>query len=404
MPDFYYQASNKKGKKITATVNAKSPLTVARELNEKGYKITSIKKVNESSQSNKKRKKLEFKKNEKINLINFSKQLSVLIKAGIPIVEAIKVLNQKEENDTNYKVMNDIIESLQAGGSFYEALNKKPNYFPHLYQQMIRAGEKTGLLEEVLNELSKYYDWQLKLKNEIKSVLYYPIIVLAVALTAIFFMLVYVVPAFSEIFEAQNSQMPLITIFIVNVSYFLADNLVLIIVFLVTLILIIFKFLKTDKAKDKIDFLKINLPVVGKIYGQFVMIRIASILSLLLDNGLNLSESLELLENIVDNQVLKRELFQYKCGVQEGKQLSKLMKKSSVFTSLYLKLIKVGEETGSLSVMLVQAVEFYEREVRLSLNKIITFIEPVMLVLMAMVVGFIALAVILPMFNMYTIF
>ena len=405
-PEFNYTAKDKMGKILSGIRSAESPLTIARELKTEGYHIEKINKVSdmEVEEKNKGQKLNYFKRITLSELIIFTDQFKIMIKSGIPIIESLQIIGEQTENLVIKKIIYNIQQHIEKGGGLSEALAKYPEFFPGLYCQLISAGERIGSLETVLDDLASHYKEHLKLKKEITGALYYPLIVLITALIAVVFLITFVVPGFVEIFNELNGNLPLPTKLVIKISNLLKNNIITISIISIITFISVFILSKTEKFRAYYQMFVFKIPFIGKVKKYSIIIRFSSTLSLLLENGLNLLDSLFITENIINNVVIKEIITDARFRVREGKQLSEIFYESNCFPLIMTKMMKAGEEAGALPDMLDAVSEFYENKLKESLETGITMIEPILIISMAFVVGFIAISVILPMFNMYSIF
>ena len=404
-PQFNYTATNKSGKTISGKTNAETPLDIAQQLKKQGYYIKEITKAGKPGIKKRIGNKI-FKSTEKTglsDLIVFTEQFRVMINAGIPLIESLQIISEQINNEKFKDVIQNIEEHIEKGGSLSEGLSKYPDHFPGLYCKLIEAGEKIGGLERILADLALHYKNQLKFRNKLKGALYYPLIVIAAATVSIIFLITFVVPGFVEIFASFDAELPFATRLILNLGNFSKNNIGYIFITTISLIFLLIKFYKSDRGKRFWDRLIFKIPFIGKIQQHSIVIRFSSTVSLLLNNGLNMSETLVLMEKIIENIIIKQMIVKARVSIREGKQLSEVIKENYIFPVMMVKMMKAGEEAGALPEMLEEVSAYFEDELHKSLETAITMIEPVLIIGLALVVGFIALSVILPMFNMYSI-
>jgi type IV pilus assembly protein PilC len=405
-PLFDYIAENKAGEVLNGRRRADTPLKIAQELKNEGYYIKTIKKINNAENNNKtvRTKKIFTRKLKLADLIIFTEQFKVMIKSGIPLLESLQIIKDQVEKQRLKNIIEYIHQHVEKGGSLSEGLEEYPELFPKLYCQLIRAGEKVGILETVLEDLALHYKTQHRFKKEVKGALYYPLIVMITAVVAIVFIVTYVVPGFVDIFNQLETQLPLTTQIVLSISIYLKNNILKILLIIILQSFLIITFFKTNKGKYYYDRVILKVPFIGKIKNRSIVIRLCSTLSLLLANGLNLLEALAIVEKVMNNTLIKQIITKARVQVREGKYLSEVFYKSDKFPGLMLKMLKAGERAGALPEMLQTVSEYYEEEVKKALETGVSMIEPVLIIVLALVVGFIAVSVILPMFNMYSVF
>ncbi len=398
-PMFNYVAKNREGEELKGSLEADNSSMVASQLKEKGYYVTSI---NEK----KKRKSLgeyfKFRKRVKINdLAVFSQQFSVMINAGISLVEALGILRAQTEKATFKEVIAKVQEDVETGTGLAEAMSKYPEVFPDLYCQLIRAGETGGVLDTVLNKLAAHYERQDELNKKVKSALYYPIVIFIVAVAVVIFLLVKVVPQFVVMFEGFGAELPLPTRILLGSSEFVQSYWYIILIILGIILFAISAYKNTPKGSYRFDKLLLKIIVVGDMMKKVYISRITSTLAILLDSGVDLLSSLAIVEDVVGNKVYGQILTDARIQVREGVNLSEPLTNRDEFPRMVVQMIKVGEEAGNIGEMLTKVSNFFDREVESSVDGAISLIEPVMIVLLAVIVGFVAISIVTPMFDMF---
>lgn len=401
-PVFEYEAKNREGEKINGVLEVEDASLAAKQLREKGYFITSL---NQKTKKKDAGGYFSFSKRVKISdLAIFSQQFAAMIDAGISLVDALEILRGQIDHPRLKEVIIGIQEDVETGSGLSEAMLKYPDVFPDLYCQMIRAGETGGILDKVLNQLAEHYERQDKINGKIKSALYYPATILLVAIVVIIFLITNVVPQFVSIFSSIGGALPLPTRILLSVSDFLQHYWWAIIMGITAIILILYNYKKTPRGEYWFDRLILKVPVIGKMMKKIFLSRLTNTLAILLDSGVDLLSALTVVENVIGNQVFARILTEARVQVREGVTLSQPLSETKVFPSMVVQMIKVGEEAGSLEQMLKKISDFYEREVEASVEGTISLIEPVMIVCLAIVVGFIVISIVMPMFDMFQYF
>ncbi len=398
-PVFHYIAKNKNGDELKGSIEAESSSMVASQLKEKGYYITSIKE--------KKRRKsvgeyLQFDKRIKISdLAVFSQQFSVMINAGISLVEALETLKRQTENKKFADVISRVQEDVETGSGLAESMAKYPKAFPDLYCQLISVGEAGGVLDQVLIKLAAHYERQDELNGKVKSALYYPVTILVVAVAVVVFLLLKVVPQFVSMFEGFGAQLPLPTRILLGSSKFIQSYWYIIMLIIAIIAFALYYYKNTPKGEYKFDKLLLELPVLGNMMEKVYISRITSTLAMLLNSGVDLLSSLAIVENVVGNKVYGQILTEARIQVREGVSLSEPLSNNEEFPRMVVQMIKVGEEAGNIGEMLNKISNFFDREVEASVDGAISLIEPVMIVFLAVIVGFVAVSIVTPMFDMF---
>lgn len=404
-PYFKYVAKNSKGEEIEKIVKSETPIAIAKKVKSKGYHITEIKKT-ESIESKKENKNyfLIKKKIDKSELLLFTEQFSVMIGSGLTIVESLLILQDQIKNKHFKKSIKKISQNIEKGSSLSESVKQEKSIFPYFYQQMVKIGEMAGVLPKILKDLSLYYKWQLDIRKKILSSLYYPMLLLGATFVTIIFLLTYVIPSFEDIFQTFNAQLPYPTRVILFLSKNIKKNFIYIILFLIVFILLIRLYFNTDNGSHIRDKLILKLPFISKIKKYIILWRFSNMLNLLIKNGLSLLESLIIVEKITKNRVIKKMIHTIQINIREGQDLSTALSESNFFPKIMIKMINTGEKTGRLEEMLKELSNFFHNKLNDYVKKTVTVLEPILVILMAAIIAFISISVLLPMFNMYSLF
>jgi len=398
-PQFEFTAKNKKGEMIKDNLEAESKSVLASQIRDRGYFITEIK-------EKKKRKTVSeifdsYKRVKIKDLAVFSQQFSAMINAGISIVEALNIITRQTEHPKLKGVLDEVQNDVETGVSLADAMAKHPNVFPELYVQLIRAGETGGVLDGILNKLAAHYERQDELNGMVKSALYYPLVIFIVGIAVVVFLMLNVVPQFVTMFQDFGTELPLPTRMLLGLSSFMQNYWWLLMAAALIGFYVLYKYYKTPEGKIRADKLLLKIPVVGKMMEKVYVSRFSSTLAILLDSGVDLLSSLEIVEDVVSNKVYADILSDSRVRVREGSTLSEPLQKSKRFPAMVVHMLKVGEETGSMGQMLTKVSDFYDRQVESAVEAAISLIEPLMIVFLAVMVGFVAISIVTPMFDMF---
>ena len=411
---YAYKARGRGGEISNGSIEAESRKEAARELRERNLYAVSIEKLEESS-----KKKSKFSLNMEIDLselnlfgagyktaelANFAQRLSVLISAGIPLVRAITIIKNQSDAGHEKKMLKGLLSRVEAGETLSSALKEYPKYFPKLFIHLIKAGETGGVLDEVLAELVEYYRKRDKINKEVKSALYYPIVIVIVAVVAVFILIGFVLPSILNMLTGFGGEIPLPTQILIFLSNFISSYWWAILIAVIAAALLISHYIKTPEGKLKKDKLLLKIPVIGDLIRKVVIARFASTLSLLIQSGVNIINALPVIEEVVNNEVFADILLETRMRVREGSPLSEPIKKSGEFPPMVVQMLKVGEESGNIEEMLNKISDYYDMEVENAIEGSISLIEPVMIIILAVVVGGIVASVILPLFSIYSSF
>ncbi len=400
MPVYEYNAISTTGKKLKGNVDAENIRIARQKLKSQGIYVTDIKEGLENNVS--KKGEINFGKN-KISLKDLSiitSQLTTLIIAGLPLVNALQALTEQTESRNIKRILTDVRESVEEGNAFHKSLANFPKAFPKLYVNMIESGEASGKLDSILENLSKYLEGQLALRRQVTSSLFYPTLMFAFCTLVVIGLLAFVVPSIVEIFEKQGGTLPLPTRIVVGLSAIIIHYWWVIIIGIVGIFTSIKKYAQTEKGKFNIDLLLIKLPLIGKLYTKVATARIASTIGTLFSGGVQLLSCLDIGKNIVNNVHFRSSLEQARDGVEKGKSLSSELSKSGLFPPLLSHMIAVGEKSGQLEQMLTRAAKAYEDEVKNTLAAITSLIEPLMIIGLGGIVFSIVISILMPMVGM----
>ena len=398
-PEFKYEAKNKKGDKTEGVIEAEDSSQVVQKLKNQGYYITSLKEKKSSKDLS---EIFNLQKKVKLSdLTMFTQQFSVMIDAGVSLVESLQIMRKQLEHPRLKEVITTIQEDVETGSSLSEAMDEHSDVFPRLYRQLIKAGETGGVLDTVLKQLTEHYRRQDELMNTIKSSLYYPLTILVVAVAVVIFLVVKVVPTFVSMFADLGAQLPLPTRMLLATSSFLNNFWwAILLIFLIGGYLF-YRASQTSAGKYKLDQLLLNIPVIGSAARQIYIARFSSTLAILLDSGVDLLSSLAIVENVVGNSVYAEAIVEARINVREGSSLSETLADKDIFPDMIVQMINVGEESGSIGDMLYNISDFYQRKVQSAIDGVVSLIEPILIVGLAVVIGFVAISIVTPMFDMF---
>lgn len=331
----------------------------------------------------------------------FTRQLSTLLGAGMPLVPSLSILMQQEKNPLLKKTLAQIREQVNEGKSLTDGMSEFPRIFPPFYLNMVRAGEASGTINLVLERLADFSENQQALMNKIRSALAYPIIMFVIGTSVIFLLMAFVVPKITGIFTDMNQTLPLITTILIKVSNFLKSFWWMILILLgVTIAAFRYTTTATQNGRRMWDGVKLKLPVFGQINKKIAIARFCRTLATLLQSGVPLLAAMEIVRNIVNNVIIGDAIHQAAKDLEEGKGLSGPLTKSGLFPPLVTEMIAVGEQSGSLEAMLNRIAVAYENESQTNIMVMTSLLEPVMILVMGLVVGFIVVSILLPIFEM----
>jgi general secretion pathway protein F len=333
----------------------------------------------------------------KANLLEFTTELTALLEAGLPLDRSLNILAGIAERKENQELIRSILQTIRGGTSFSDALQRHPRVFPRLYINMIKAGEAGGVLPVVLEKLTEFLESTQELKEQVWSSMIYPIILLSFGGLSIIFLLTYVLPKFSVIFAEMGSSLPLSTKLLLSFSQALKSYWWVALILIVFFWLLFRTYIKSEQGRFRWD--KIKLKLVGDIIRKLETARFCRTLGTLIKSGVPLLQALKNSRDVVNNQAIASALEDVSTGVKEGKGMALPLSSSQIFPPLALSMIKVGEETGQLDEMLLKVAVTYEKSLRVSIKRFISFMEPAMILGVGLIIGFIVLSMLMAIFS-----
>jgi type IV pilus assembly protein PilC len=333
----------------------------------------------------------------------FTRQFSVMLDAGLPLVQCLDILGQQQDNKYFQKVILQTRADVEAGMTLAEAMAKHPRVFEPLYTNMVAAGETGGILDIILQRLSTYLEKMVKLKSDVKSALIYPIAVIVIAIIVISVIMIVVIPAFKNIFEGllgPGERLPWLTELVVSISHFMAGYWWLIAIFIAILVFALKLYYKTENGQHVIDGLLLKLPIFGQILMKIAVARFSRTLSTLLSSGVPILESLDITARTAGNIIIAEAIQRIRTGIEQGQTFIEPLKASNVFPIMVSQMIGVGEQTGALDAMLSKIADFYEQEVDAAIANLLSLMEPAMILFLGVSIGTIVIAMYLPLFTL----
>lgn len=411
MPVYEYSALNKKGKSVSGIIDAESSVAARHKLRSTQIYPVSIKETTETSAHKSasfvaiwfSNLGASFTRVRQSEVALVTRQLATLVGAGFPLVTALDTIIPYVKSQGFKRILAQVKDSIVEGNSFAAALQPFPGVFSSLYVNMVRAGESAGTLEIVLERLAEITEKQQALNSRIKSAMAYPILMAAVGVAVLFFLIAYIVPSIASIFEDMGKNLPLITQILITSSDLLKKHGWAILAAIVVLIIGIRLYRKTPKGRYQWDKTMLRLPMVGLLIKKLAVARFARTLGSLLANGVTMLTAMEIVKNIVGNVILADAVEKAAEDVGKGQGLGASLSETDVFPGLSIQMIQVGEQSGELEAMLDKIADVFENEVESTILGLTSLLEPIMILVMAVVVGFIVLSICLPIFEMNTL-
>ncbi|MFP4668191.1 MAG: type II secretion system F family protein [Desulfosalsimonas sp.] len=398
---YAYKAINETGKQTSGTIEAESPEDAREKISGSGLIPVSVKNGTAASGTDITKKiNLKLSRIKLPDLIIFSKQFKTLFEAGIPMTRLMEVLEQQTENPKLKKTAARINRDIQSGMSLTEAFREHPKIFSTLYCSMIQAGEASGRLSEVLERLIYLLQHEHKVKSDIKSAMQYPVIVLVALAAAFLFLLTFVVPRFVDIFNQAGIDLPLPTRICLVLHNWIVVYWPVTLAIVAAVIIGLYFYIRTEHGSYYKDYLLLKLPIIGPVFEKGAMARFASIFAILQTSGVGVLDAFEVLSGTIGNSAISKEFEEIQEQLKEGRGISDPLSKARFFTPLVVHMVAIGEESGNLDDMLKEVSVHYDDEVEYAVGRMAEAIGPVLILALAGVVGFFALAIFLPMWDL----
>lgn len=330
----------------------------------------------------------------------FTRQFSVMIDAGLPLVQSLEILSNQQENRAFQKTLVGVRTAVEGGSTLANALRQHPKVFDDLYTNMVEAGETGGILDNILQRLSSYIEKNVKLKSQVKSAMIYPAATLIIMVGVVILLMWKVVPTFTQLFLGLGADLPAPTRLVIAISNFVQDWIFFMFVGMILLVVAIRFYYKTPGGRYAIDALMLRMPLIGILLRKIAVARFTRTLGTLIASGVPILDGLNITARTAGNAVVERALLKVRKAVEEGRTIVEPLKATDVFPSMVAQMIGVGEQTGALDAMLAKISDFYEEEVDASVKDLLTAMEPIMLVALGGIVGGIVISMYLPLFSL----
>ena len=405
MAKYAYKAMNKEGKEIFGVIEAETPALAVNDVRNLGLYPTQVREARKSDEKRARGQKggigeLYFGGVNTKQLCIMTRQLATLIDAGLPLLRSINVLIAQQKASKLKDILYEISGDIQSGATFSEGLAKHPKQFDRLFVNMVRAGEVGGMLEVVLNRLATFMERRQKLKRQVRGAMIYPVAVVVISTAIVLFLLTYVVPEFGEIFLDFGATLPWMTMFLIDVGNFiLYEWWKMLLWFNGTVIF--FKIMgKISLVKRIMDRVWLKVPLIGDLVTKVAVARFARTLGTLITSGVPILQSLRITKETIGNEVIEIAIQKVHDSIKEGDTIAAPLDEAKVFPAMVVNMIDVGEETGSLDSMLMKVADIYDAEVEAAVETLLRLIEPVMIIVLGGIIGFIVIALYLPIFTL----
>jgi type IV pilus assembly protein PilC len=330
----------------------------------------------------------------------FTRQFSVMIDAGLPLVQCLEALGVQQENKVFQSVLQAVRTEVESGSTLAFAMRQHPRVFDDLYTNMIAAGEAGGILDTILQRLSSYIEKAVKLKRAVQSAMIYPVVVLTIAVGVIILILWKVVPIFSNLFASMSVTLPLPTRIVIAGSNFVGRYIIFMVPAFIALGYAFKRYYKTKNGRKLVDGTMLKVPVLGSVLRKIAVARFSRTLSTLISSGVPILEGLEITAKTAGNRIVEEAIMKTRNAIEEGKTIVEPLRDSGVFPTMVVQMVGVGEQTGALDTMLTKVAEFFEDEVDAAVADLLTAIEPIMILVLGVIVGGIVISMYLPLFSL----
>jgi type IV pilus assembly protein PilC len=396
---FAYQVRDRTGRMISGTAEGDSPNAVATRLRQQGMIPVSI--TSTDTAGLKKEISIPgFKKKIKAkDVAIMSRQFATMINSGLSLLRALNILAEQTENKELARVIGEVRSDVERGSSLSSALSKHPKAFSNLYVAMVRAGEAGGVLDSALLRLAETMEYQVALRQKIKSAMTYPVVVFVMVLLIVSAMLIFVVPMFEDLYKELGGVLPLPTRILLAVSATVVKFWYAVAIVIALIAFGLRRYVTTEKGRAQLDAVKLKIPIFGPLFHKVALSRFSRTLAVLMRSGVPILQALEIVSETVGNKVVGKAILDVQQSVKEGESIAKPLESHSVFPPMVVQMLAVGEETGALDTMLEKIAEFYDQEVEASVEALTSLIEPVLIAVMGAAVGSMVVALYMPMFN-----
>ena len=396
LTDYRYKALDESGKQVSGTESAASTGAAHVALLARGLQPLEV-----GAKKNLMKFEITKKKVPRKDLTNFTRQLAVFMRAGIPIMEALEVINEETQNKILKLVLLEMVDSLRAGDTFAAAAAIHPEAFPNFYVGILESAELTGNLDTVLNQLADYIDRDTKARGKVTAALIYPSVVACMSVVTVVVLAMFVMPRFVVFFKSLNAKLPFMTRILLSTTSFIGKDWYFELAFVIIIVGGFMTMRRTEKGRDILDSLMLKLPVVGDLTETAIIERVCRVLASMLRAGVDLPRSMAVTAESSNNAVYKKALEGVREAMMQGQGLSGPINLTELFPAAARQMFRVGEETGTLDQQLEVAAAYYNRELETKLERATALFEPAIIILMGVVVGFVAVALISAMYGIY---
>lgn len=400
MAVYEYQALAKTGKTVRGTIDADTPAAARRKLREQDLHPTRVEATFEKNAGGREERGAGIGRIGQRDLALMTRQIAVLLKAGMPLVEALTALIAQTSNPRLRKIIFDVRDRVNEGVSLADAMSSHKKVFSELFVNMVRAGESSGALESVLTRLADITERNVRMKHKITSMLAYPILMGVVGFGVVTFLMSFIVPKIVQVFEKQDRQLPTITKIMMGACYFVRDWWILIAAAAIGSYVLWRIWVARPDGRLKWDKIKLRMPLLGPLYIKMTSARFSRTLGTMLQSGLTMMTALDVVKTVVQNRVIEGLMDDVKSSVRRGRDLATPLQETGYFPPMLIHMIELGQRSGELESMLTQVADTYDEDIELTVNGIVSLLEPMMILVMGVLVGTLVMSILLPIFDM----
>ncbi|WZO97195.1 type II secretion system F family protein [Isosphaeraceae bacterium EP7] len=409
MPTFQYEAMDRTGREVKDSIDASTQEEAQQLIRQKGFFVTKISERAKGAKAAKKPVKKGGRKKKRSftigristkQLCTFTRQLSTLQDAGLPILRSLKILEGQCKPGVLKNALGEVVEDIESGQTLSEAFAKHPKAFDKLYCNMIKAGEAGGALEAILQRLADFKEKSQTLKRRIKAAMVYPVVVITVACVIVGFILYFIIPKFESIFKDFGVSLPKMTIFLISASHIIIDKFYLVMLTPFFIVVVIKLIYRMQTGAYVLDWILLRIPVMGSIAEKATVARTMRTLGTLVQSGVPILESLNIVRDTAGNAVFERAFTRIYDSIREGETIAQPLRESRIVDDIVVNMIDVGEETGDLDSMLNKIADNYDEEVETAVESLVSLLEPIMIVVLGGIIGFIVIALFLPLISL----
>jgi type IV pilus assembly protein PilC len=402
MPTFTYVARNAQGKVVTGKTEAATQGMVVKLLKDQGLTPTSIQlgAVSTETRTASRKQKLRRGRVTIEDLVLISRQLATMIRAGLPLIEVLNILGDQVDKLTLRVVLRQIERDVQGGSSLFEAMARHPRVFNQFFLSMVKAGEASGMLDAILDQVAIYMEKAASIRRKVKSATMYPAAVSVFAVLIMTLIMWKVVPVFQEIFEGLGGDLPVLTKMVIAASNFVREQWYIVLAIVVGIVIVLVQWGKTKPGRYQIDLFKLKMPIFGPLLLKVAIARFSRSLGTLMRAGVNILSALEITAKTAGNVVIEDAIYRTRNSIQGGESITKPLVESGVFPPMVTRMIEVGERTGALENMLHKIAEYYEDQVDAAVSGLTSLIEPLLIIFLGSIIGVVVVSMFLPLIKM----